>query len=111
MTAPDANVVISPASTTSFGGFLASSGSPLPADILERGRERVRIAALVFVATWIFVLIMNEGVARITGGENLPQQVWSPTLSLLTLLGLVISIAVAWTRLPGFELSDRELHH
>jgi hypothetical protein len=96
LTAPDANVVMSPGLKTSIGGFLTSSGSPLPSDILERGRERVHVAALVFVATWVFVIIMNEGVARIAGGESLSQQVWAPRQTLLTLLGLVVSLGVAW---------------
>jgi hypothetical protein len=87
---------MSPGSTTSTGGFLASSGSPLPSDILERGRERVRIAALVLVATWVFVIVMNEGIARIAGGESIAQQVWAPRQTVLTLIGLVVSLGVAW---------------
>jgi hypothetical protein len=84
-----------PGSPTSAGGFL-SAGSPLPSDILERGRERVRVAALVFVATWIFVIIMNEGVARLVGGSTIAQTVWAPRQSLLTLLGLIVSLGIAW---------------
>lgn len=94
---------MSPASPTSVGGFLASAGSPLPSDMLEKGRERVRIAALVMAGTWVFVLAMNEGVARIIGyGEHTPT-IWSPRQTFLTLIGLVVSLGVAWLipRLKG----------
>jgi Serine/threonine protein kinase len=94
VTAPDANLVTSPVTPTS-SGFLASSGAPLPPDILQRGRERVRIAAFVMAATWSVVVIMNEGVARLFGAVRVGEIVWGTRQSLLTLFGFGVSLGVA----------------
>src|SRR4051794_12846043 len=84
--------------------MLPSAGTPLPRDIVARAVERVKIAALVFVATWIFVIIMNEGVARIVLPPSLIPQLWGIRQTILTLLGLVVSIAMAFT---ASRLRDR----
>jgi serine/threonine-protein kinase len=76
----------------------------MPPDLLDRGRERVRIASLVLVATWLIVVVMNEGVARFGNFEQLMEQVWSRPQSLLTLAGLAAALVVAW--LAG-KLKDR----
>jgi serine/threonine-protein kinase len=84
--------------------MLPSAGTPLPRDIVARAAERVKIAALVFVATWIFVIVMNEGVARLVLPPELIPQLWGIRQTLLTLLGLVASIAMAIT---ASRLRDR----
>jgi serine/threonine-protein kinase len=75
--------------------MLPSAGSPLPRDIVARAAERVKIAAMVFAATWVFVIVMNEGVARLVLPPSLIPQLWGIRQTILTLLGLVASIAMA----------------
>ncbi len=86
------------------GGILPPAGAPLPRDILDRARERVRVAALVLVATWLVVLVMNEGVARFGDLGPLMDKVWSRTQSLLTIFALVAAVAMAWL---AAKLKDR----
>lgn len=102
MTTPDANLVTSPATATK-NGFLASAGTPLPRDILKQGRDRVRIAALVMAATWLIVIVMNEGVAKLFGPNVLNTQLWGPQQLIMTIAGLLVSLGVAWItpRLEG----------
>lgn len=90
----DADIAREPSSTTS-GGVL-SSGTSLPRDIIDRARERVKIAAFVFVGTWLFVIIMNEGIGRLAMDTELLDRLWGPRQTVLTLIGLVSSFAMAW---------------
>jgi Serine/threonine protein kinase len=101
VTTSDANVVTSPVTPTS-GGILASAGTPLPADILKQGRDRVRIAALVMAATWLIVILMNEGVLRLVGRTALSDMLWGPQQLILTIAGLAVSLGVAWV-IPRLE--------
>lgn len=78
------------------GGFLASGSTPLPRDIVEKAAARVKIAAYVFVANWLFVLVMNEGIARFATGNTRMAQLWAPRQTVLTLIGLVAAFALAW---------------
>lgn len=92
----DADIALAPSHPTTSGGIFTSAGTPLPRDIIEKARERVRIAAFVFIATWLFVVTMNEVVARFAMGNELVAKLWAPRQTLLTLLGLASSIAMAW---------------
>ena len=92
----DANIARAPSHQTTGGGIFTSAGTPLPRDIIEKARERVRIAAFVFIATWLFVVTMNEVVARFAIGNELVAKLWAPRQTLLTLVGLVSSVAMAW---------------
>ena len=100
----DANIVMTTAPPTTGGGMLPSAGTPLPRDILDRARDRVRIAALVFVATWLFVFIMNEVVARVAPSNDVIERIWAPRQTILTLIGIAASLAVAWV---ATKLKDR----
>jgi serine/threonine-protein kinase len=100
---PEPGIVRSSSGTNTAGGFL-STGPSLPRDIIDRARERVKIAALVFVATWLFVVIMNEGIARFTLDPAARLQLWAPRQTVLTLIGLLSSIAMAWLAL---RIKDR----
>jgi serine/threonine-protein kinase len=91
-----ANITMNTPTASTAGGFLTSGSTPLPRDILERARERVKIAALVFVATWLFVVTMNEGVARFAYGTPLLERLWAPRQTLLTLVGLFASAGMAF---------------
>jgi tRNA A-37 threonylcarbamoyl transferase component Bud32 len=92
----DADIARAPATPTTSGGFFSSASTPLPRDIVERARERVRIAACVFVATWLFVVTMNEGIARLATPESdVLAQLWPPRQTFLTLIGLGASLALA----------------
>lgn len=92
----DADIARRPFTPTTAGGFFTSGSTPLPRDILEKARDRVKIAAFVFIATWLFVITMNEGVARFALGNELVAKLWAPRQTLLTLLGLASSVAMAW---------------
>ncbi|HET7712093.1 MAG TPA: serine/threonine-protein kinase [Thermoanaerobaculia bacterium] len=92
----DANIARAPSLPTTGGGLFTSSGTPLPRDIIEKARERVKIAAFVFIATWLFVVTMNEVVARFAIGNELVAKLWAPRQTLLTLVGLASSVAMAW---------------
>ena len=85
-----------PSIPTTGGGFFTSASTPLPRDIIERARERVKIAAFVFIATWLFVVTMNEVVARFALGDELVAKLWAPRQTLLTLVGLASSVVMAW---------------
>ena len=78
------------------GGFFTSASTPLPRDIIEKGADRVKVAALVFAATWLVVLVMNEGIARFAVANKELAQLWGPQQLLLTLIGLASSLAMAW---------------
>ena len=92
----DANIARGQPTPTTSGGFFTSAGSPLPRDILEKARDRVKIAAFVFIATWLFVITMNEVVARFALGNSLVAKLWAPRQTVLTLLGLASSGGMAW---------------
>lgn len=92
----DADIARSLAQSTTGGGLLESAGTPLPNDILQRARERVKIAAFVFVGTWLFVVTMNEGIARVMGAQPMIKQLWGGRQTVLTIAGLVLSFAMAW---------------
>jgi len=85
------------------GGFLTSGSTPLPRDILEKGAERVKIAALVFAGTWLVVVTMNEGIARLAGPNPQLAQLWGPRQLVYTLIGLVSSLSMSWiaSRMKG----------
>jgi eukaryotic-like serine/threonine-protein kinase len=76
------------------GGIFSAAHTPLPADILERARDRVRIAGLTFAGLWLFVILMNEVVGRLLGAAAIGA-VWSNPQSLLSIAGFVLSLAVA----------------
>lgn len=76
--------------------MLAAAGSPLPRDILLRASERVRVAAFVFIGTWLFVVVMNEVLARIAKANSVVEQLWAPRQTVLTLLGILVSLGVVW---------------
>jgi serine/threonine-protein kinase len=101
VTTADANLVTSPVTPTN-AGFLASAGTPLPSDILKQGNDRVRIAAIVMAATWLIVIVMNEGVARLFGKSALSDQLWGPQQMIMTAAGLGVSLGVAWL-IPRME--------
>jgi eukaryotic-like serine/threonine-protein kinase len=92
----DANITRSPAASTTGDGFLSSASTPLPRDIIERARDRVRIAAFVFVATWLVVIVMNEGVRRFANTPPEVAQLWTPRQTVLTMIGFVVSLGMAW---------------
>jgi serine/threonine-protein kinase len=92
----DANITMNTPTSTTAGGFLTSGSTPLPRDIIERARERVKIASFVFVGTWLFVIFMNEGLARFAMGDTQLARLWAPRQTVLTLVGLVTSLAMAW---------------
>jgi serine/threonine-protein kinase len=92
----DADIARAPSLPTTGGGLFTSASTPLPRDIIERARERVKIAAFVFIATWLFVVTMNEVVARFAIGNELVAKLWAPRQTLLTLLGLASSVVMAW---------------
>ena len=100
---PDANIAMSPPPPTSAEGVLAAEGTPLPRDIVERARDRVRIAAFVLIATWGFVIVMNEVVARIVAKDAVIDRIWEPRQTFLTFIGIVASLGLAWlaTRLKN----------
>jgi serine/threonine-protein kinase len=68
----------------------------LPRDILDRARDRVRIAAWVFVATWGFVIFMNEVVARVASADGVTERIWGPRQTILTLTGAAAALALAF---------------
>ena len=86
---PDANIALPSALPTTGDGMLPAAGTPLPRDIVERARDRVRIAAFVLIATWGFVIVMNEVVARIVAKDPLIDRIWEPRQTVLTLIGIV----------------------
>ncbi len=93
----DADITIGPATslgTSSASGIFSSGSTPLPADILERARARVRVAAFSIAALWVFVLVMNEGVRRILPATP-GAPTWSSAESVFALLGLVLALGVA----------------
>ena len=92
----DANLTVGLSLPTTGGGMFSSASTPLPKDVLERARDRVYIAALVFVATWIVVVVMNEGIARLAPPSPLLLKLWAPRQTLLTLVGLIVSAGMAW---------------
>ena len=92
----DADIARAPSLPTTGGGLFTSASTPLPRDIIERARERVKIAAFVFIATWLFVVTMNEVVARFAISNELVAKLWAPRQTLLTLLGLASSVVMAW---------------
>ena len=92
----DADIARVPSLPSTGGGFFTSASTPLPRDIIERARERVKIAAFVFIATWLFVLTMNEVVARFAPGNELVAKLWAPRQTWLTLVGLASSVVMAW---------------
>ena len=92
----DANITMNTPTGSSAGGFLTSGSTPLPKDIIERARERVKIAALVFAATWSVVVIMNEGVARLASRTPDLARLWGPRQLIITLLGFAASLSMAW---------------
>jgi serine/threonine-protein kinase len=90
----DADIAREPSSATS-GGMLAS-GTPLPRDIVDRARERVKIAALVMAGTWLFVIIMNEGIARLAMDQSAIDRLWGSRQTILTIVALAFSFGMAW---------------
>ncbi|HKY99245.1 MAG TPA: serine/threonine-protein kinase [Gemmatimonadaceae bacterium] len=90
----DADIAREPSSATS-GGMLAS-GTPLPRDIVDRARERVKIAALVMAGTWLFVIVMNEGIARLAMDQSAIDRLWGSRQTLLTIVALALSFGMAW---------------
>ena len=100
---PDADIAFPAATATTGGGVIPSAGTPLPRDILDRARDRVRIAAWVFVATWGFVIFMNEVVARLASANAVTERIWGPRQTILTLIGVAAALALAWiaTRLKN----------
>ena len=90
----DADIARVSSSATSAGMF--ASGTPLPKDIIDRARERVKIAALVMAGTWIFVVIMNEGVARLAMDSSAIDRLWGPRQTILTIVALIASFGMAW---------------
>jgi serine/threonine-protein kinase len=103
----DANITMNTPTSGTAGGFLTSGSTPLPRDIIEKGAERVKIAALVFAATWLVVVIMNEGIARIAGPNPQLARLWGPRQLVLTLIGLASSIAMVWI---ASRMKDRPEH-
>ena len=91
----DANITIAPSARTSTAGLL-SAGPSLPSDLLDRSRDRVRIAALVLVGMWLFVTVMNDVIARFTGAESGDLALWGNRERILAGLGLLSAIAVWW---------------
>ena len=71
-------------------------GDSLPPDVLSQAARRVRIAALVFVALWAIVLVMNAVVARIPGmrgdGSRGP---WTAEEIAYAIAGLLLFLALA----------------
>jgi serine/threonine-protein kinase len=66
----------------------------LPRDILDRAVDRVRIAAYVFIATWLVVVTMNEVVFRFAVSSDEVRQLWAPPQSVLTAIAIVLSIGL-----------------
>jgi eukaryotic-like serine/threonine-protein kinase len=58
----------------------------------------------VFVATWLFVIFMNEVVARFAARTAVIEQIWAPRNTVLTAVGIVASLALAWL---ATRLKDR----
>ena len=92
----DADITMSSPPVTREEGVLPSEGTPLPRDILDRALDRVRIAAFVMIATWGFVIVMNEIVARILGKDPVIDRIWGPRQTVLTVIAIGASIALAW---------------
>ncbi|MBA3343363.1 MAG: serine/threonine protein kinase [Gemmatimonadaceae bacterium] len=94
-TDPDITIVpaTSPPSDSS-GGLFTGGRTPLPADILDRARARVRVAAFSFAGLWVFVLVMNEGLRRILPTPAAMPS-WNPAESVFAVIGLVLALAVA----------------
>jgi len=92
----DANITMNTPVSGTRGGFLTSGSTPLPRDVVEKARERVKIAALVFFATWLFVVTMNEGIARFAYGNAVLARLWAPRQTIITLVGLVASLGMAF---------------
>jgi len=92
----DANIAMSPSSSYgSDSGIFSPGQAPLPADMLDRARDRVRIAALCIAGLWLFVIVTNEGVRRLMGGMPAGAPVWTLYQSALTVAGFVLSVTVA----------------
>ncbi|MEO8194075.1 MAG: serine/threonine-protein kinase [Gemmatimonadales bacterium] len=89
----DADITMSPPVPTTGGGLFSSASTPIPADILGKARDRLRIAGLVFVGTWVFVLVMNEGVRRLYGSEVIGPIIWNGRQTVLSVVGLLLSLA------------------
>jgi len=102
---PDADIAFPAATATTGGGVIPSAGTPLPRDILDRARDRVRIAAWVFVATWGFVIFMNEVVARLASANAVTERIWGPRQTILTLIG----VAAALEEAAAFEALQRTI--
>ena len=92
----DASITLNTPTGSTAGGLLTSASTPLPRDIIEKGAERVKIAALVFAATWSVVLIMNEGVSRLASRTPDLARLWGPRQLAITLLGFAASLSMAW---------------
>jgi serine/threonine-protein kinase len=92
----DANIAMNTPTASTGGGLFTSGSTPLPRDIIEKGAERVKIAALVFAMTWLVVLTMNEGVARFAVASPQLARLWGPRSLALTLIGLATSLLMAW---------------
>jgi tRNA A-37 threonylcarbamoyl transferase component Bud32 len=91
----DANITIAPSARTSTGGLL-SAGPSLPSDLLDRSRDRARIAALVLVGMWLFVAVMNDVVARFTGAGPGDLILWGTRERILAFVGLLSAVALWW---------------
>src|SRR5215510_11670019 len=79
--------------------WLESLGRPmetLPTDLVERSGTQIRKAALAFAAIWAFVLIIAWPVAYAFNGHILTERGFPTPGSEVALVGLLISLAMAW---------------
>jgi hypothetical protein len=79
--------------------WLESLGKPmetLPTDLIERAGAQIRKAALAFAAIWAFVLVIAWPVAYAFNGNILRERGFPTPGTEIALIGLLISLAMAW---------------
>ena len=79
--------------------WLESLGRPmdsLPTDLVERAGDQIRKAALAFATIWAFVLIIAWPVAIAFTGSILNERGFPSPGTEIALIGLFISLAMAW---------------
>ena len=92
----DANITRSPETQRTTGGIFSSRSGSVPPDVLDRSRERVRVASLALFGTWLFVVIMNEVVGRFADMGPTDLQLWGPQERVLTAMGIAASLGLWW---------------
>ena len=85
----------------------------LPPDVMRGVRERVATLALAVAGIWAIILLLGDVVAPIMGHHHTPEMPWPFPGTMISLLGLLISI-VTWlyvrrTQCMGHDLINTAL--